>query len=170
MKKKNLCLLLILACVFIITGCEEEKIELETNISESIDIDDTGATLICTTDYDYTELNYVIGSKYVVFAEDNKVTKIVSREIITSSDVTKLDDFENYLNENHNTAIQYGGYTYDVKREDDKVISDVTIDYSDFDIKKFADDNDTVDKNTQELTVDSVEKQYISLGAECKRK
>lgn len=171
MKKFNLFLLLVIAPL-IFTGCtEEEKKELETDISKEIKIDDTGASLVCTTDHDYTELNYVIGSKYVVFAEDdNKVTKIVSKEIINSTDQTILDDFENYLNENHNVAIQYGGYTYDVKREEEQVISNVTIDYSEFDIVKFAKENDSVEDDIKEMTVDELEKQYISLGAECKRK
>lgn len=168
--KRCFYLLLIITCIFI-TGCEDtKKVELETNISESIDIESTGAALVCTTDYDYTELEYVIGSKYVVFAEDDKVTKIVSREIIVANDSTKLDDFESYLNENHDAAIQYGGYTSDVKREDNKVISDVTIDYSEFDVKKFAEDNEAVDSDMTKLSVDDIEKQYVSLGAKCTRK
>jgi len=171
MKKINLLLLLVISTL-IFTGCaEEKKKELKTDISKDIKIDDTGASLVCTTDHDYTELNYVIGSKYVVFAEENnKVTKIISKEIIESTDQTILDDFERYLNENHNAALQYGGYTYDIKREDDKITSSVNIDYNEFDIAKFAKENESVEQDITVMTVDELEKQYISLGAECKRK
>lgn len=171
MKRKILCLLLIVINISILTGCDETpEQKLETNISDNINIDDNGAALVCTTDYDYTELKYVLGSKYVVFADDKgKVTKVVSREIISSTDETKLDEFESYLNENHTAALQYNGYTYDVKREDNQVISDVTIDYEEFDIKKFAEENENANIDG-ELTVDSIETKYVSLGAKCERK
>ncbi len=171
MKRKILHLLLIVINICILTGCDDTpKKELETNISESIKIDDNGASLVCTTDYDYTELQYVLGSKYVVFADDKgKVTKVVSREIISSTDETKLDEFENYLNENHTAALQYNGYSYDVKRENQQVVSDVTINYDEFDIKKFASENEGANIDG-ELTIDSIEKKYVSLGAKCERK
>lgn len=169
MKKKITIIFMIMIC-FIISGCEaEQKVTLDTNISDGINIDDDGAKLICTIDMDYTEYNYTLGSKYVVFAnKDNKVTKVKSSEIINSSDEEKLDEFESYLNSNHDLAMQYNGYTYDVKREKDKVISEVTIDYNEFDLKKFVEENKSV--TDEELTIDSIEKQYVSLGATCTRK
>ena len=63
MKRKILCLLLIVINISILTGCDETpEQKLETNISDNINIDDNGAALVCTTDYDYTELKYVLGS------------------------------------------------------------------------------------------------------------
>lgn len=170
MKKKTLTILLTIICI-LLTGCEDssEK-ELDKNISESINIDDSSASLVCTIDIDYSEYNYTLGSKYVVFADnDNKVTKVVSSEIINSTDVEKLDEFESYLNANHDVAMQYNGYTYDVTREDDKVTSMVTIDYSEFNLSKFLEENES-STQLDELTVDSIEKQYVSLGASCNRK
>jgi len=170
MKKKILSIIIILLCIFTV-GCEEkEKKELEKNISETIDIDDNGASLVCTTDIDYSEYDYTLGSKYVVFADnDGKVTKIVSSEIINSNDKAKLDEFEEYLNKNHEVAGKYNGYKYDIKKENKKVISNVSIDYSEFDIKSFIKENNITNMD-ENLTVDSVEKQYVSLGAECNRK
>lgn len=169
MKKKGIILVLTGICL-ILTGCgETTKKELETNISDKIKIDDDGAKLICTTDYDYSELNYVLGSKYVVFADDkDKVTKVLSSEIISSNDKSKLDEFENYLNQNHDAASKYNGYTYNIERESNKVISTVTIDYSEFDLKKFLSDNES--KELEDLTIDSIEKKYVSLGAKCSKK
>ncbi len=168
--KKNFKTLLILITIILMTGCGSEKKEkLDKNISKTINIDEEDAKLVCTTDYDYTELNYTIGSKYVVFADDNnKVTKVVSEEIISSTDKDKLDEFESYLTENHNAAVQYSGYDYNVKREKNKVISDVTIDYSEFNMKQFTEDNkDAID---EELTLDEIEEKYVSLGASCSKK
>lgn len=170
MKKKILSIILVIGCI-LFTGCEDtSKKELNTNLSETINIDDNGASLVCTTDIDYTEYDYTLGSKYVVFADkDGKVTKIMSSEIINSNDSTKLDEFEDYLNKNHSAAIQYNGYNYDIKREKTKVISTVSIDYEEFDLKTFIKDNEITNQE-EVLTIDSVEKQYVSLGAECTRK
>ena len=169
MKRK---IVFIIIGILILTGCETtSNKKLTKNISETININEDGSKLICSTDYDYEDLGYVIGSKYVVWADDeNKVTKVVSREIIESNDSSKLDEFEEYLNENHSTAQSYGGYTYNLKRENNRVTSEVTIDYAEFDMKKFAEENKDAGKEDETLTIDSIEAKYVSLGAECKRK
>lgn len=167
--KKILSIVMLTTCI-LLTGCgEQTKKELDTNLSKSIKINEDGAKLVCTTDYDYTNLNYVLGSKYVVFADsNNKVTKVISKEIIQSYDEDKLKEFEDYLTQNHSAAVQYNGYDYNIEKEKNKVISTVEIDYTEFDIKKFYEDNE--EKADTNLTIDSMEKQYVSLGAECKRK
>ena len=167
--KKILSIVMLTTCI-LLTGCgEQAKKELDTNLSKSIKINEEGAKLVCTTDYDYTNLNYVLGSKYVVFADsNNKVTKVISKEIIQSYDEDKLKEFEDYLTQNHSAAVQYNGYDYNIEKKKNKVISTVEIDYTEFDIKKFYEDNEK--KADTNLTIDSMEKQYVSLGAECKRK
>ena len=169
--KKYISLLLIVGLV-LLTGCETTSNKaLTKDISSTIEIEDEGAKLICTTDYDYEDLGYVIGSKYVVWVDkDQKVTKITSREVIESNDSSKLDEFEEYLKTNHTTAQSYGGYTYNLDRKNNRVTSDVTIDYNEFDTTKFAEDNKDVGKDDTTLTLDSIEAKYVSLGAECKRK
>ncbi len=171
MNKIKISIILSVFCI-LLSGCESNSNEeLEKNISSTIDIDDDGASLVCTTDYDYTELNYTLGSKYVVFADkDGKVTKVISKEIISSTDKDKLDEFETYLTQNHSSASAYSGYDYNVEKEKNKVTSEVTIDYSEFDLKRFVEDNSSnTNEKIEELTLDSIEKQYVSLGAECKR-
>ena len=167
---KKILTTIMVTSLIVLTGCNEtNKEELETEISKSIKIDETGAKLVCTTDYDYTDLNYVLGSKYVVYAdENNKITKIISKEVISSYDTDKLDEFETYLNQNHSTAVQYNGYDYNIDRETNKVTSTVEINYNEFDIDKFYEDSG--EKEKPNLTLDEVEKKYVSLGAECKRK
>ena len=169
MKKRNIIFTLV-GISLVLTGCGESKKEdLEKNISDNIKIEEEGAKLVCTTDYDYSDLNYTLGSKYVVFADDkDKVTKVISTEIISSNDKSKLDEFENYLNQNHDAASKYNGYTYTINREGNKVTSSVTIDYKEFDLSKFLSDTESDDKD--ELTLDSIEKKYVSLGAKCNKK
>ncbi len=168
MKKNKLLLSLFIICL--LTGCgESKKKQLDTNLSQSIKIEnESEAALICTMDYDYSDLNYVLGSKYVVFGKDNKIEKIESKEIISSYEKEKLDQFEDYYNKNHNAASNYNGYEYDLKRTDDSITSTVIIDYKEFDLNKFLSDNDIKDSE-KDYTIDGVEKKYISLGAECKK-
>ena len=170
MRKRILSIAIILLCIFTV-GCEEKDVkDLEKNLSDTIKIDDNGASLVCTTDIDYSEYDYTLGSKYVIFADsEGKVTKIISSEIINSNDKSKLDEFEEYLNKNHEVAEKYNGYKYEISKESKKVISNVTIDYSQFDLKTFIKENN-ISNMDEVLTVDAVEKQYISLGAECNRK
>ena len=167
--KKMLSILMLSSLIFLTACGEKVKVKLDTNLSQSIRINEEGAKLVCTTDYDYTDLNYTLGSKYVVFADDNdKVTKVIAKEIIQSNDDDKLKEFEEYLVQNHSAAVQYNGYDYNIDKENNKVISTVEIDYKEFDIKKFYEDNE--EKADANLTLDSIEKQYVTLGAECKRK
>lgn len=167
---KKLYLSILAVSLLVITGCEEKKEKkLDKNISENIKIDgEEEADLVCTSDYDYSDLDYVIGSKYIVFGDSKKVTKVSSVEIITSNDKKRLDSFEDYYNQNHDIAAKYNGYTSDVSREKDRVISKVNIDYNEFDLKKFYEENETNNKET--LTIDSIKKKYESLGATCKKK
>lgn len=166
--KKNIIILLFVICL--LTGCEDgKKKQLDKNLSSSIAIEnEENAALICTMDYDYSDLNYVLGSKYVVFGKDNKIDKIVSKEIISSYEKDKLDQFEDYYNQNHNTAANYNGYEYDLKRTDNSITSTVSIDYNEFDLKKFLSDNESND-SIKDYTIEGVEKKYVSLGAECKK-
>ncbi len=168
---KKLTKIAIVFSLFLLVGCGEKKVELEKNISSTIDIDDKEAKMVCYADYDYSELDYVMGAKYAVFADgENKVTKVISREIIESNDGAKLDEFETYMSENHDAAKKYGGYDSNIARSSNRVTSDVTIDYTYFDMEQFTEDNKGNDKVKIELTLDSLESQYVSLGATCERK
>ena len=97
MKKKLLTVLLIMIGITL-SGCEKTETDLNTKLSETITMDDSGAKLVCTTDIDHTEYKYTLGSKYIVFADkDGKVTKIISSEIINSTDENKLKEFDCYF-------------------------------------------------------------------------
>lgn len=168
MKKKILMILFI--CIFILTGCNKKEDELlPTELSKDIDIDEKGAKLVCTADYDYNDLHYVTGAKYAVFGDkDNKVTKIISREITKSKDKSILNNAETLYQENIDKIESYGGYTYNINKDKDSITVDVTIDYTDFNIKKYKEDNKS--DLSDEPTIDEIYKSYVSLGVKCEKK
>lgn len=168
MKKKILMLLII--CICLLTGCgEKEEKLLDTDISNNIDLDEKDAKMVCTADYDYNDLHYVTGAKYVVFADkDNKVTKIVSREVTKSNDKSILNNAESLYQDNINKIESYGGYSYEINKDKNTLTVDVTIDYTNFNIKQYKEDNKT--DISEEPTIDEIYKSYVSLGVKCEKK
>ncbi len=168
MKKKILILLFI--CICTLTGCgKKEKELLPTDLSKNIKIDEKDAKIVCTADYDYNDLHYVTGAKYVVFADkDNRVTKIVSREITKSTDKSILNNAETLYQDNIDKMESYGGYSYNIDRNKDSITVDMTIDYAEFNIKKFKED--TKSDINDEPTIDEIYKSYVSLGLKCEKK
>ncbi len=162
----------------ILTGCgdKEEKVDLKEDISDTIQIENSDeAKLICTKDAVYDDYNYSVGAKYVVFTDDeDMVTKIVSREIIAlgTDDKDALEQYKAAFEDDHKIPSQYDGYEGKVTTEGRQIISDTTIDYTKFDLKKFVEDNDldaSFDPD-DELKLDNIEARYVSLGSVCEKK
>ena len=174
MKKfiKYLCIIL---CIVVISGCgskEKEEEKLPTNLVETIQIDETGAAAICTAEYDYSDTQgYTTGSKFVVFTdEDDYVVKIVTTEVVASNDDAILELFEESLERNYSMFSQYGGYDYEITIDGNKLISNVTIDYTETDLETMAADNESLKIYLTEdykFTLKSVKSMYMSSGAEC---
>lgn len=168
--------LTIIICIILITGCgnnkKEQKEELPTDLVKNMNLDDKDATAVCSAEFDYADTQgYATGSKFLIYAdEDGIVNKIVSREIVVSNDEEILNLFEDSLNRNYDSFSQYGGYTFKVEIEDNKLTSDVTIEYTETDLKAMAADNETLEiylNDDNQLTLDSVKAMYISSGATC---
>lgn len=65
----------------------------------------------------------------------------------------------------------YGGYDYDVKKEDGSVTADVTIDYEKLNLEKLAKDDPSMAKllnDDKKLEKDNLQSIYEQLGSECK--
>ena len=173
--KKIIKYISIILCLALITGCgakEKKEKELPTNLVESIKIDTTGAATVCTAEYDYSDTQgYATGSKFAVFTDENDiVVKVVTQEIVVSNDEDILALFQDSLERNYSTFSQYGGYDYDIKIEGNKLISSVTIDYTETDLKTMAADNESLKvylNSDNKFTLSSVKSMYISSGAEC---
>ena len=177
-KMKKILLVGILMMSIILTGCEKDKKEptekLDENISDTIEIENSDdAKLICTSDNVHDDYNYSIGATYVVWADDdNKITKIVSREIFTSTDDDMVDEYKEFKEEDEKIPLTYDGYETKITKKDKQIITDTTIDYSKFDLKKFVEDNklDVNFDSEKELQLDNVEARYVTLGCVCEKK
>lgn len=152
--KKIFKLLFVFLGIILISGCGGSKVTK------------------CELNSDQSASGYTLNSTYNIYSTGNVVKKVVTKETVTSENTTVLQYFEKTLKEQYETAnSSYGGYKFDIKKTNNKVISSVSIDYSKLDMKKFVDNNTAmksyVNKNNQ-LTLEGAKKLYETLGASCK--
>ena len=151
--KKVIKLLFIFMCVVFISGCAGTKVTK------------------CTLKSDQSASGYTLDSTYDIYSKDDVVTKVVTKEVVNSENTTIIAYFEKTLKDQYENANKkYGGYTVDVKKEDKKVISSVTIDYNKVDLASYVKDNTAmksyVNKDNK-LTLKGAKSLYESLGASC---
>ncbi len=129
-------------------------------------------TTKCTLDSDQSASGYKLESVYNIYSTNGIVDSVKTKEVVTSKNNTILSYFENILKSQYTKAGKaYGGYTFNVKKEDDKVTSEVTIDYNKMDLSKFVRDNASMKSyvnKSNKITLDGAKKIYESLGATCK--
>lgn len=154
--KKALKILSVLLVVVILCGCEgttKEKI------------------VKCSTSKNDVVNGYELKSSYVIYTKGDVVNKVKTTEIVTSNTDSILGYFETSLNSAYEKySNQYGGYSYKVTKEENKVIADVTIDYTKMDLDKFAKDNPSIKSamtDDNKLTLEGVKAMYKALGATC---
>lgn len=158
MKNKKLLLSIIVGSIVIITA-----VVLFLLLSKK--------KITCTMTSDQKRNGYIIQYSYVIESKYGYVQSININEVITSKDSKILDKFENQFNKqysyNKNT---YHGYQYTVTNSDGKVESNITINYKEFDMKKFIKNNEAMKSYTKnnKLTLDGARKMYESTGATCK--
>lgn len=126
----------------------------------------------CTVTSTNSVQGYKMENEYKVYGTGKVVDKVITTEIVTSDNDAILDYLEEYINSTYETMNEnYGGYDYTVKRSDNKVISETTIDYSKMNLEKYVEDN-SVMKNyvnsDNKILVDGIIKLYESMGATCK--
>lgn len=125
----------------------------------------------CTLNSDQSASGYTLNATYKIYATNDVVTSVETEEIVISDNEQIRDYFESTLNSSYETAEEtYGGYTYNIKKEDNKVISNVTIDYTKMDLEKFIDSNTTMKayvNSDNKITLDGAKKIYEDLGATC---
>ena len=114
---------------------------------------------------------YKLVSEYKVYATGDAVDKVVTVEVVSSDNEDTLDYFEEYLKKTYETLNStYGGYQNTVTKEDGKVVSETTVDYSKMDLEQYVKDNSSmknyVNKDNK-LLVDGVLSTYEALGATC---
>ena len=166
--------ILTIALLFIITGCDEnnKKNNIEKNLLDEITIDDKDASYTCTT-YNKDNKDYDIAGKYAIFLDDkDNVIMISSTEIIESKNIETLNQFESYYNSSYEKIANYGGYTYDIYQENNRVIANVIVDYNTFNMESYANEYEDVSKYLTEdykLTKDKLIEKYKSQNITCQK-
>ncbi len=154
--KKGIRVLFISLFVILISGCDNDKVITKT----------------CTLTNNQSASGYKLDSNYEIHSTNGYVTSVTTKEVVTSDNKQIRDYFKKTLETTYSNANKtYGGYTYNITDEDNKVTSDVTIDYSKMDLDKFVKDNAQmkayVNKKNQ-ITLEGIQKVYETLGATCK--
>lgn len=113
---------------------------------------------------------YELDASFLIDYKGNYVTSVETKEIVTSDDEDILSYFDEILTDTYKVMDEeYGGYTHKITKKDNKIISDVTIDYSKMDIKQLVKDQPSYKlfvKNDK-ILVDGIISIYKSAGATC---
>lgn len=125
----------------------------------------------CTLDNDQSKSDYKSITNYTIYSKNNVVKKVISKEVLTSKNTTIIMYFTDLLEKQYKSENdKYGGFSYDVSSKGDKVVSNVTIDYSKMDLDKYIKDNTAMKSyvnNDNNVTLSGIKTMYESLGAKC---
>lgn len=138
--------------VILLTGCNKEEY------------------FTCTIDLENKIDEYNLNATYKIYYKNSLVTKIEKEETYISNN----EDTLNYFNEFKNLEYEklnklYGGITYIVEKEDEKVNLNASIDTKELDIKKMLKDK-YIDSNyvvSNRITTGGIRLMYESKGATC---
>lgn len=153
--KKGLKILFISLFVILISGCGKSDKEVVST---------------CTLSSDQSSNGYKISSNYEIHSKNGLVNSVTTKETVESDNEQVRSYFKKTLEDSYNTANEsYGGYTYNVTENANKIISDVTIDYSKMDLNKFIKDNSQMKSyiKNNKISLDGMKKIYEALGATC---
>ena len=150
MKKK----ILILFCLlFLITGCKKDLQSFTCAYT-------TGSTIT----------GYTSSSEYTVYHDGEFVDHVEILETIKSDNIDVLSSIEQSIKNMYDPLIKkYKGYSYDIDRSRDKIISKVKIDYTKMDITAYLRDNPSQENYFlgDKLSVDGIVAIYDSMGIGC---
>lgn len=143
---------LLLICL---SGCDAEPTEVSCTLSRNDKVN-----------------NYSLEATYNISAEGNIVSKVTTKEVVTTDDEELLENFKNQFDTTYSTMSKaYGGYDYNITTKDNTVTSDVTIDYTKVDLDTLATDEPTIKglmNDQNQITLDNLKQTYENMGATCK--
>lgn len=127
---------LLFVFLLILTGCGEKN----DNTINTIDYSkEPEIKTICKRNLDYPDSNFTLDSQALIYSRAGVVTREEDKEIMTSSDLEKLTKYKAELdNQYESDSNTYGGTSYNVVVQGNQTIAEVTIDYSKYNIDKFA--------------------------------
>ena len=159
--KKGLALLSLLV---LLTGCgNEEKNDVTPEVPKQ-------KTMHCESSTRDVVNGYETTSEYTIYYTGDYVDKVETVETVTSESEEFLDNMEDYVNSTYEaTNNAYGGYTYEVIREDGSVVSNVTIDYSKMNLEQYVTDQPTMSDYVKDgkFLVEGIVSIYEDAGATC---
>ena len=146
---------LVLVSLLVFTGCgKEEKM----------------GVINCTYNTKDVVNGYEVSAEYKINYKGDFVESVETTEIYTSKSSDIIEYFEEYLNNTYKQMDKaYGGYTYEITKSKDKVISEVKIDYNKIDLEQFIEDQPTLKNFSKDnkLTVAGIRSIYELMGATC---
>lgn len=125
----------------------------------------------CTLTSDQSKNGYKLETKYEIISKNDIVKEVKIKETVTSKDEKVLEKFEKQLKEQYEYNNKtYKGYTYKVSKSNDKVTTDVTINYNEFNLEKFIKNNEAMKQYTKDnkFTLKGAKQLYERTGATCK--
>lgn len=149
--KKHILFILIL---LFLTGCQNK----------------TG-TINCTLSSNDEVNGYKLDSEYKINYIDDYVNSVEIIEIFTSNSKDIVDTFETTLNKSYEAMSKtYGGYTYSVIKEGNKLTSKVNINYNEVDIEKYIKDENVLKTYVKagKILIEGIKETYENMGATCK--
>ena len=157
--------LLLLSLLVLLTGCGEE-----TN-NDVLQEAPKQATIYCESSTRDVVNGYETISEYTIYYTGDYVDKVDTVETVISDSTEILDTMEVYINNTYDSMNNaYGGYSYEVIKEDDKVISNVVIDYSKMDLDQYVTDQPIMANYVLDgkFLLDGIVEIYEATGATCK--
>ena len=152
--KKIKILVIAIMCLFVV-GCGKKEV-IKT----------------CKLVSDQSSNGYKSNTTYTIYSKNDIVTKVEQKEVIDSKKKDILDFYKNEYNSMYKKYNKtYGGTTYSVSIEGDKLLLNVTIDYNKFDMDKYLNDNKEIKKylnKKNQYTLDGIIEMYENIGGSCK--
>ena len=163
---KRFKILFVLLSIFLLVGCSSENNEEKKEKNETKD----DSIIKCSISKMEVE-DYSISSSYEIHSTDGVVDKVTTIETVETDDESILSTFEEQLETTYETANEtYGGYTYKIEKDDNKLTCTVEIDYKEMNLEKYVEDNPIMKSFTNEnnkITVTGIKTIYESIGAIC---
>lgn len=156
---KKLILFIVPVMLFSLTACNEDTQEEKTG------------QVVCTLSMNDVVNGYNIESEYKINYKGDFVESVDTVETVTSESQDIIDLFETTIQDTYSkTNEAYGGYDYEITKQEGKLISDVSIDYNVMDLEKYSNDQPVLKSYMKDgkMTVDGSKSIYEAMGATCK--
>ena len=134
MKKIIKTIILIISIIFI-TACGSEDMEKGITVSSKVDTTNKNGTLLCSRSAE-AQNDAQASFLYEIDYKNGYITKLHSKEEITSSSDEVLDTYEDAYKNIFKAYDNLKYYDNNITRTNSSVISDTTIDYTKVDIEK----------------------------------